>query len=88
MWRKSSYSDSGGCVEVDDWKKSSYSIGNGQCLEWRKSSYSTFNGNCMEVAPGVLVRDTKDDGAGPVLRFSAPAWGEFITGIKGEGNGS
>ena len=43
-------------------------------LRWRKSGYSgNGGGNCVEVAGRgnrVLVRDTRQDGAGPVLRFS------------------
>jgi len=46
-------------------------------LCWRKSSYSgNGGGNCVEVAgrgSRVLVRDTRQDGAGPVLRFSPAA---------------
>ena len=50
-------------------------------LCWRKSSYSgNGGGNCVEVAArgsSVLVRDTRQDGAGPVLRFSPAAWRRF-----------
>jgi len=53
---------------------------------WRKSSYSTGQGgNCVEIAsvPGhVAVRDTKNEGAGPVLRISPAAWSKFTRGIK------
>jgi hypothetical protein len=52
---------------------------------WRKSSYSGNSGNCTEVAtaPGVvLVRDTKDNGNGPVLRVSAADWARFTGSIK------
>jgi hypothetical protein len=74
-WRKSSYSNGGGsnCVEVG-------------ALPWRKSSYSNGNGGaCVEAGhvPGaVLVRDTKDHGAGPVLRVCAPAWRRFVSGLR------
>ncbi|WP_082114529.1 DUF397 domain-containing protein [Lentzea aerocolonigenes] len=48
---------------------------------WRKSSYSgaTEDGNCVEVsyASDVLVRDSKNAGAG-TLMFSAPAWRTFV----------
>jgi len=44
---------------------------------WRKSSYSGGSGGqCVEVGQslGVLVRDTKNDGTGPTLRFSPENW--------------
>ncbi len=43
------------------------------------------SGNCVEVAGQdrrVLVRDTKQAGAGPVLRFSAQAWRRFADQVK------
>jgi hypothetical protein len=53
--------------------------------DWRKSSYSGGQGNCVEVADlpdgGMAVRDTKNRGGG-MLRFSADAWAEFISAIK------
>jgi hypothetical protein len=52
---------------------------------WRKSSYSsTTGGNCVEVAShgGVLVRDTNDNGTGPVLSIPAAAWSRFIDSIR------
>ncbi len=53
---------------------------------WRKSSYSgNGGGNCIEVAGcggRVLVRDTRQDGAGPVLRFSPAVWRRFADGVK------
>jgi len=55
-------------------------------VAWHKSTFSNLNGNCVEVgllAPSqVGVRDTKDDGAGPVLEFSAEQWRGFIAGVK------
>ena len=53
---------------------------------WRTSSYSGANGNCIEVADltdGVhAVRDTKDQGCGPILRFTAGEWRAFLTSVK------
>jgi hypothetical protein len=53
---------------------------------WRKSTYSSGQGdNCVEVAgvPGqVAVRDTKDNGGGPVLRVSGGDWSRFISTLK------
>ena len=53
---------------------------------WRKSSYSGgASGNCTEVAavPGaVLVRDSKDNGNGPVLAFAPRAWAAFAATVR------
>jgi len=57
---------------------------------WKKSSRSNGNGgnNCVEVcmtSDGVLVRDTKDQGNGPVLTFTPDEWLAFLEGAnKGE----
>lgn len=53
---------------------------------WRTSSYSGGQGNCVEVGEarrGVLVRDTKDR-TGPVLSFSPAAWRELVTRVKAD----
>ena len=55
------------------YRKSRYSNPNGECVEV---------GNCVEVASGVLVRDTKDHGTGPVPNFSAAAWRGFTAACK------
>ncbi|MDX6393419.1 MAG: hypothetical protein QOJ73_4482 [Streptosporangiaceae bacterium] len=54
--------------------------------EWRKSSYSSGNGGqCVEVArnlPGVVgVRDSKDR-KGPVLIFTPDEWRLFTAGVR------
>jgi hypothetical protein len=52
---------------------------------WRKSTYSSSNGgNCIEVgqADRVLVRDTRQAGTGPVLRFSPDGWRRFAGQVK------
>jgi Domain of unknown function (DUF397) len=55
-------------------------------MKWRKASYSSNGGgNCVEVGQArrdVLVRDTKDHGHGPVLRFSPGAWQQFADRVK------
>ncbi|MEU5050127.1 DUF397 domain-containing protein [Streptomyces sp. NPDC021096] len=54
---------------------------------WRKSSYSSGNGACVEVAKAggiVAVRDSKDR-SGPVLRFQPDAWASFLGGAAEEG---
>ncbi|MFD5000455.1 DUF397 domain-containing protein [Streptomyces buecherae] len=55
---------------------------------WVKSSYSGGEGECVEWAPGrvaatgtVPVRDSKDP-HGPALRFDASAWSAFVAGVK------
>jgi hypothetical protein len=54
---------------------------------WRKSSYSSGNGgNCLELGtmPGaILIRDTKDNGRGPVLRVSPADWTRLVKSVKG-----
>jgi Domain of unknown function (DUF397) len=53
---------------------------------WRKSSYSgNGGGTCVEVGEGrhsVLVRDTKQNGAGPILRFPPAVWRRFAAQVK------
>jgi hypothetical protein len=50
-WNKSTYCESGTCVEVS-FTKSTFSVDNGTCVEvgFVKSSYSGNNGACVEVA--------------------------------------
>lgn len=51
---------------------------------WKKSSYSGGNGSCVEVADlgeHVAVRDSKDK-AGPKLVFDREAWRGFVKQIK------
>lgn len=48
---------------------------------WRTASYSGNGDNCVEVAvapSGMLLRDTKDHGTGPVVAFSADQWAAFL----------
>jgi hypothetical protein len=66
------------------WRTSSYSYGNGNCVEvgWRKSSHSGGNGNCVEVRwpalADVAVRDSKHP-TGPTLVFGVAGWRAFLT---------
>ncbi|RGD56615.1 DUF397 domain-containing protein [Kitasatospora xanthocidica] len=52
---------------------------------WRKSTYSNGQGDCIEVADGVAgvvpVRDSKDP-HGPALAFTAEAWRSFVAGVQ------
>jgi hypothetical protein len=55
---------------------------------WRKSSHSQDT-NCAEVGKAgadVLVRDTQQDQAGPVLAFGPAAWTAFITRLTDPGS--
>ncbi len=49
---------------------------------WRSN---TGEGNCVEIAHGpegwVAVRDSKDEGRGPILRFTAGEWAAFKAGL-------
>lgn len=53
---------------------------------WRTSTHSSNNGgNCVETATvgaAVAVRDTKDNGTGPVLRFGPRAWADFTATLR------
>ena len=57
----------------------------GTTATWTKSSYSAGNGACVEVKsplPSALfVRDSKVT-EGPVLAFPADAWNTFVASIK------
>jgi hypothetical protein len=52
---------------------------------WFKSSRSSGNGACVEVAfvatGAVAMRDSKDP-KGPVLRFPAAVWREFVESVR------
>ncbi|MET9907116.1 DUF397 domain-containing protein [Streptomyces sp. NPDC006476] len=60
-------------------------IRQGATTTWTKSSYSTGNGACVEVKSPVIaamaVRDSKVSD-GPVLAFPADAWNAFVTSVK------
>jgi hypothetical protein len=73
-------------VAASNWRKSSYSGGNTDCVEvdWRKSSYSSGNTDCVEVAHGagaVGVRDSKNV-AGPDLAFTQDEWLLFTAAVR------
>ncbi|MFE3200864.1 DUF397 domain-containing protein [Embleya sp. NPDC059237] len=54
-------------------------------VQWRKSSRSNGQGNCVETAVtndgGRAVRDSKNR-SGPTLRFTGDDWRAFIEGAK------
>jgi hypothetical protein len=53
---------------------------------WRKSTYSANGGvSCVEAGhlPGaILIRDTTQNGRGPVLRVTPADWNQFTASIK------
>lgn len=53
---------------------------------WRKSSYSGGQGgSCVEVGTDthtVAVRDTTQEGRGPVLRVNSADWSRFMKALK------
>lgn len=54
---------------------------------WRTSSRSSGGDNCVEVAFAadgtVGVRDSKQQGRGPVLEFTPAEWEAFLGGVVG-----
>lgn len=68
-FRKSSFCDSGACVEVG-FTKASFSGDQNGCVE--------VNCNCHNDE--VLVRDSKNPD-GPVLRFNTNEWSAFVRGV-------
>lgn len=87
-WRKSSYSHANGnCVECAAFRSSTF-CAKTECIEagsWRTSSHSTYHGSCVSLGRGeavIGVRDTKDNGQGPVLEFTPAAWIRFTGEIR------
>ncbi|MFD7661844.1 DUF397 domain-containing protein [Streptomyces sp. NPDC059788] len=54
-------------------------------FSWTKSSYSGGNGACVEVAvpapAAIAVRDSKDPD-GPRLTFDTSAWSTFVADVN------
>jgi hypothetical protein len=56
----------------------------GSVATWRKSRYSMTNGNCVEAAAdsnGITIRDSANR-AGTAIRYSAQAWRAFLAHAK------
>ena len=53
---------------------------------WRKASASNGGSGCFEFAPsvggGVLLRDSKDKGHGPILQFDRNEFEAFLKGCN------
>ncbi|NGN68463.1 DUF397 domain-containing protein [Streptomyces sp. A7024] len=60
-------------------------IQEGATEQWTKSSYSAGNGACVEIkspTPGkVAVRDSKDP-EGPALGFDPESWTAFVHEVR------
>jgi hypothetical protein len=60
-------------------------IRQGATFQWTKSSYSAGNGACVEVKSPITttlaVRDSKVP-EGPTLAFPATAWNTFVAGVN------
>jgi hypothetical protein len=56
-----------------------------QAYDWRTSTHSIGNGQCVQVADrpdgDLAVRDSKDR-SGPILSFPATSWRAFVASIK------
>jgi hypothetical protein len=53
-------------------------------LDWFTSSFSVGDGECVEaglVPGGIFIRDKKDR-AGPVLSFTASQWKVFLIAVR------
>jgi hypothetical protein len=60
-------------------------IRQGKQADWKKSSYSKGDSECVEVASptyaAIAVRDSKDP-HGPVLAFSPESWSAFVVDVE------
>lgn len=55
------------------------------CWAWRKSSYSSGQGECVEVAtslPGVVAVSDSKNPHGPVLTVSTGEWARFTRRLR------
>lgn len=78
-------------IQNEQWVKSTYSSGNGCCVEaaFRKSSHSAYSTECVDVATcdcdgpvqEVLVRHSKHPD-GPMVIYTRGEWLAFIQGVK------
>jgi hypothetical protein len=75
-----------GCISSTKRIGAIVSIQQGKTSTWVKSSYSAGNGACVEVASPVVdeiaVRDSKDP-HGPTLSFAPASWSAFVADVHG-----
>ena len=69
-WRTSGYSNGSNCIEVANWVKSSFSMGNGNSVELADLG-----------SDGIAVRDSKNPEQEPLV-FDRGEWTAFIAGAK------
>jgi hypothetical protein len=54
--------------------------------KWRKSTRSSGGDNCVEIAFAsdghIGVRDSKQQGLGPILEFTPGEWDAFVGGVR------
>jgi hypothetical protein len=66
-----------------DKNQSELDTGNFSTANWKKSSLSMGNGNCIEIAQvsgRYLIRDSKNR-FGPTLQFTRDEWRAFLGGV-------
>lgn len=70
------------CDSSSGWRKSSYSMSNGQCVEVTMLEGSSFSDAAFSDGC-VGIRDTRAATAtGPVLRFEPRAWSAFLAEVR------
>lgn len=75
--------------DIAFFKASASGCSGSNCVQvgWRKAETSGNGGNCVQVGPdddgtSIRVRDSKANGEGPELMFTADEWVAFVTGVK------
>ena len=69
----------GGCDAGGSWRKSSYSMSNGQCVEVAIVARDHFTGGCIGIRDSQAVASAS---AGPVLCFGHGVWSAFLAEVR------
>jgi hypothetical protein len=70
-------------IRMDEWIKARASADQGSCVEVRPESASSCAIPVRQLPDGSRqVRDTKDQGQGPVLTFTRVEWEAFLDGAR------